>query len=462
MLHHRPLKKSLMLSIIDICIFLIAFYSAYQVRLRGDYIPFLQLPIQDPNVNHLFVYLLTSLLIFCIVMLLFGAYTTHRITAIEASKRAMSGWFFSLFLTLSFIYLFHDFIIGGEIPRLIILYTWLFLGVGMIGIRMFFGGQDEDLSYLETVTVEIVDDRLIAHKNHQKTYTQEELLSIICEHQSHIYLIEPNVLSSKYCQKILDHMDTYGAEYLLIPGYLDRRIQRAKMTDFQGEVYLSFSPTQMSPADVALKRLLDIIIVLPAFIVLSPIFLLIWIALKIEDPSGPIIYKNIRVGKHGKFFTLYKFRYMYWKYCVKDGYGIDAQDDAALAYEEKLKSKNDTRKDALYKIKNDPRKMKIGKWIEKFSLDELPQLYNILIGDMSLVGPRPHQPREVEMYNEEYKRVLVISPGLTGMAQTHGRHHNSLSQEIALDLYYIDRWSIAFDLYIIVTTFFVVLKGKKD
>lgn len=103
----------------------------------------------------------------------------------------------------------------------------------MIGIRMFFGGQDEDLSYLETVTVEIVDDRLIAHKNHQKTYTQEELLSIICEHQSYIYLIEPNVLSSKYCQKILDHMDTYGAEYLLIPGYLDRRIQRAKMTDFQ-------------------------------------------------------------------------------------------------------------------------------------------------------------------------------------------------------------------------------------
>ena len=462
MLHHRPLRESLTLSLIDTCVFLLAFYCAYEVRLRWDYIPFLQLPVQDPNVAHLFAYLAASLVIFLAVMTLFGAYTTHRITSIEASKRAMSGWFFSLFLTLSFIYLFHDFIVGGEIPRLIILYTWLFLWIAMIGVRILLGKQDADLSYLQTVTVDMKGDSFVAYKNTDETYSQEELLRIICEHRPNVYLLESSVLSSRHCQKILDHMDTYGAEYLLIPGYLDRRIQRAKMVDFQWEVYLSFSPTQMSPADIGLKRLLDIAIVLPAFLLLSPLFLLIWIALKIEDSTGPIVYKNIRVWKHGKLFTLYKFRYMYWKYCIKDGYGVHAQDDEALAYEEQLKESSDIRQDALYKIKNDPRKMRVGKWIEKFSLDELPQLYNILIGDMSLVWPRPHQPREVDMYNEEYKRVLVVSPGLTGMAQTHGRHQNPLSQEIALDLYYIDRWSIAFDLYIIVTTFFVVLKWKKD
>ena len=217
----------------------------------------------------------------------------------------------------------------------------------MIFVRLFLRRQDDDLSHLQAVTIDMQDDHLVAYKNSDETYSQEGLLNIICEHRPNIYLIESNVLSSKYCQKILDHMDTYGAEYLLIPGYLDRRIQRAKMVDFQWEVYLSFSPTQMSPADIALKRLLDIAIVLPAFILLLPLFWLIWIALKIEDPTGPIIYKNIRVWKHGKLFTLYKFRYMYWKYCVKDGYGVDARDDEALAYEEKLKSKGDTRKDAL-------------------------------------------------------------------------------------------------------------------
>ncbi len=103
----------------------------------------------------------------------------------------------------------------------------------MIFVRLFLRRQDDGLSHLQAVTIDIQDDHLVAYKNSDETYSQEGLLNIICEHRPNIYLIESNVLSSKYCQKILDHMDTYGAEYLLIPGYLDRRIQRAKMVDFQ-------------------------------------------------------------------------------------------------------------------------------------------------------------------------------------------------------------------------------------
>ena len=103
----------------------------------------------------------------------------------------------------------------------------------MIGIRILLGKQDEDLSYLQTVTVDMKGDSFVAYKNTDETYSQEELLQIICEHKPNVYLLESSVLSSKHCQKILDHMDTYGAEYLLIPGYLDRRIQRLKMVDFQ-------------------------------------------------------------------------------------------------------------------------------------------------------------------------------------------------------------------------------------
>ena len=123
-----------------------------------------------------------------------------------------------------------------------------------------------------------------------------------------------------------------------------------------------------------------------------------------------MIYKNRRIGQNGKIFTLYKFRYMYWRYCVKEEYISDGMRDEGLEFEEALKKTRDSRNGPLYKIQNDPRKMKFGTIIEKFSIDELPQLFNVLIGDMSIVGPRPHQPREVALYEESDKQVLTIKP----------------------------------------------------
>jgi lipopolysaccharide/colanic/teichoic acid biosynthesis glycosyltransferase len=149
---------------------------------------------------------------------------------------------------------------------------------------------------------------------------------------------------------------------------------------------------------------------------------------------------------------------MYWKYSVKDAYGITAEKDEALAYEESLKKKNDRRDGPLYKIVNDPRKMKFGKFIEKTSLDELPQLFNVLIGDMSLIGPRPHQPREVELYDEEDRQVLTVKPGITGMAQVYGREKNSFKEEIARDRDYIENYSLSLDIAILFRTFFVIIE----
>jgi lipopolysaccharide/colanic/teichoic acid biosynthesis glycosyltransferase len=134
-----------------------------------------------------------------------------------------------------------------------------------------------------------------------------------------------------------------------------------------------------------LKRTLDIILSLFGLILLSPIFIIIAIAIWVEDQSGPVIFRNRRVGYSGKEFFLYKFRYMYWKYSVKDAYGIIEKDDTALAYEEELKKASDTRSGPLYKIASDPRKSRVGSIIERLSLDELPQLWNVFIGNMSLV-----------------------------------------------------------------------------
>jgi lipopolysaccharide/colanic/teichoic acid biosynthesis glycosyltransferase len=206
-----------------------------------------------------------------------------------------------------------------------------------------------------------------------------------------------------------------------------------------------------------LKRLLDIILSVVAIILFSPLYILIGIGILIEDSSWPILFKNRRIWQNGKMFDLYKFRYMYWKYSIKDAYGVEKESDEALKYEESLKKKYDTREGPLYKIENDPRKMKFWRFIEKLSLDELPQLYNVLIGEMSLIGPRPHQPREVDLYDEEDKQVLIVKPGITGMAQVYGREKNSFKEEIALDRYYIEHYSILLDLLIFIRTFFVVL-----
>lgn len=173
---------------------------------------------------------------------------------------------------------------------------------------------------------------------------------------------------------------------------------------------IELSSVSISAWERIMKRIFDIVISGIGLVILSPFFVLIGIGIKIEDSSGPVFFANRRIGQDGRVFSLYKFRYMYWKYSVKDAYGIDEKKDSALKYEEKLKAHSDTRDGPLYKIANDPRKMRFGHIIERLSIDELPQLWNVLIGDMSLIGPRPHQPREVELYDEEDTQVLTVKP----------------------------------------------------
>jgi lipopolysaccharide/colanic/teichoic acid biosynthesis glycosyltransferase len=202
------------------------------------------------------------------------------------------------------------------------------------------------------------------------------------------------------------------------------------------------------------KRAFDFVASTAAIVLLLPVWIALAALIKWEDPDGPIIFKNQRVGKDGKPFTLYKFRYMYWKYCVKDAYGVKPQDDDALKFEQDLmKSDKNTRTGPIYKItKDDPRKMKIGAVIERFSLDELPQLFNVFLGNMSIVGPRPHQPREVDKYDEWHRQVLTIKPGITGMGQVYARETSEFDREVELDTYYIENWNIVLDFQLILGT----------
>lgn len=206
------------------------------------------------------------------------------------------------------------------------------------------------------------------------------------------------------------------------------------------------------------KRIFDFIGALFLIILTSPIMLATALAIKL-DTKGPVIYKNKRIGTKGKEFNLFKFRSMFYE--LSTGVGSEEQQKKALEYEQRLIAEKNTRGGALYKIGEDPRVTRVGRFIRKFSIDELPQFFNVLIGQMSLVGPRPHQPREVAQYQKLQRHVLDIKPGITGMAQISGRSDLRFDEEVRLDTYYIENWSLWLDLRILLRTPIVVLSPKR-
>ncbi|MEK7680875.1 MAG: sugar transferase [Patescibacteria group bacterium] len=205
------------------------------------------------------------------------------------------------------------------------------------------------------------------------------------------------------------------------------------------------------------KRIFDMVGSLILIILLSPIYILAMIIIAIES-GFPVIYKNERVGQEGCIFNALKFRSMHKKYCTGPQFG--KKGEKALVVEEKLIEKQSIKDGPIYKIKDDPRITPFGKILRRWSIDELPQFFNVLAGDMSLVGPRPHQPREVEKYPRQNKKVLAIKPGITGLSQISGRSDLTYEEEINLDTFYIENWSAYMDLIILIKTPFVVLTKK--
>ena len=192
------------------------------------------------------------------------------------------------------------------------------------------------------------------------------------------------------------------------------------------------------------KRFMDILLAVMSIIIGSPIFLLTALLVKVTSP-GPIIFSQVRVGKYGRHFKFYKFRSMY----------IDAE-----ARKAELLKHNESGDGVIFKMKHDPRITPVGRFIRKFSIDELPQLFNVLLGDMSLVGPRPPLPSEVKSYTIEERKRLNITPGITCIWQVSGRSETTYERRIMLDMYYINNWSIWLDYYIFLKTIKEVLVGR--
>ncbi|UUZ93044.1 sugar transferase [Paenibacillus sp. P25] len=193
-----------------------------------------------------------------------------------------------------------------------------------------------------------------------------------------------------------------------------------------------------------MKRALDLIAASVGLLLCVILFILIAILIKLEDPKGTVFFRQIRVGKDGKHFYMYKFRSMVWN---------------AEELLKNLMDKNEIQ-GAMFKMKDDPRITKVGRFLRVTSLDELPRLWNVLKGDMSLVGPRPPAPREVEQYTSYDKQRLTVTPGCTGLWQVSGRNGLSFQQMVELDLYYIQNRTLWFDIKLITKTFWIMIFPK--
>jgi exopolysaccharide biosynthesis polyprenyl glycosylphosphotransferase len=206
---------------------------------------------------------------------------------------------------------------------------------------------------------------------------------------------------------------------------------------------LLLRPVRLSRRQAITKRALDLAIAIPLTILTLPVWLVIAILVRTTS-HGSVLFKQVRVGRHGQPFTIYKFRTM-----IRD---------AELRLDQ-LRFQNEVQ-GHLFKMRDDPRVTRVGRWLRKSSLDELPQLMNVLKGDMSLVGPRPPLPSEVAQYEDWHLDRLEASPGITGLWQVGGRSEVSFDDAVRLDLFYIENWSVAYDLFILGKTIPAVLLRK--
>ena len=213
--------------------------------------------------------------------------------------------------------------------------------------------------------------------------------------------------------------------------------RREKMD--MGVSYVDQSRVSGRPFYHGLKRIFDFLASAAALILLSPLLLILAIKIKAED-GGPVFYSQIRIGKDEKPFRIYKFRSMV----------VNAE-----KMKKDLLDQNEV-EGAMFKMHDDPRITKVGKFIRAHSLDELPQLWNVLIGNMSLVGPRPPLPKEVEMYSDYDKQRLLVKPGCSGLWQATSRNAADFDEMVQLDIEYINRSNIFFDLWIIFKTIGVI------
>lgn len=275
---------------------------------------------------------------------------------------------------------------------------------------------------------------------------ETDAITFLKKNNVDLAIISVDHLDRERMEHIIDVVGEMGIDSMVTLDSFAMETFDSKMEDFGTLEVVRFAPRIFSELELFIKRVMDIIGALVGCLFTVIIGIFVVPAILIED-GGPVIFKQKRVGKNGKYFYIYKFRSMYR--------------DAEARRKKLIKEGGNEMDGAMFKMKNDPRITKVGKFIRKTSLDEFPQFFNVLKGDMSLVGTRPPMVDEYQQYSSHHKRRLSLKPGITGLWQTSGRSEITDFEEVVrLDCYYIDHWSILFDIKILLMTVFAVITGK--
>lgn len=454
-----------------------AFLLAYKLRQISDFVPFVQFPL-DLNIfpiwsQYQLIALIGSLL-FISILGLSGSYSFDRLPRFgKEIQKIITGSLIWLMAIISYYFIIHEF----PFSRLTLIYGWILM-LTLVCFGRFILKLLQRLlltwnigqSRLLLIGNNLCAERIYKHlqknpfyqvigtlsnqKPHLKGPPQlgktSDLKRIVNTHKIDEIIQTESDLTQTHSLDLLNFCRTHHLQYHLVPDLVEVQRRNIDTTEIAGLPILSFKPTPLEGWGKIIKRATDIMISLIGLIILSPLMLIIAILIKI-DSVGPILFSRLengaavkRVGQHGQLFPFIKFRTM-------------KPNTHHLRYSA-LASKNLRTDGPLVKIKNDPRVTKFGQFLRRTSLDELPQLWSVLLGHMSLIGPRPHLPEEVAKYQDYQKFVFEVRPGITGLAQISGRSDLEFDEEIRLDTYYIENWSLILDLKILLKTFFVIVK----
>lgn len=449
--------------VIHIGIIVVIFYVIYRIRLFTDLIPGVQLRMPVINYQENIAFGIIAACTFVVIGILKDLYELHK--PIQRYFQTFTKVWIYWIIVITFIsYFGQGFVFFFWISRFIIVVGAF---VSFIGLFLF----DQIWNYLEAKRHRDGDNKiLIVGSDTLESYKAIEKIkngfSFKTEFATHkdiqdiditkyFIVVAVGSFEKEVLQSIFEKVRfSENTRFYHISEWFFLEDVVYSPENIDNIIALEYKHSKLDGRSIIIKKMVDIFVSGIMIIVSLPAMIIIGIIIKL-DSRGPVFYQSKRVGKYGKLFSFLKFRSMYTHLSVWYG-GKDADE----LYKKLIASDANVRQWVLPKIHNDPRVTRVGRFLRRTSLDELPQLFCIFRGTMSLVWPRPHLPDEVKNYESRQKRLLSIKPGITWYAQVFGRDSLDFEEEAKLDLYYIQNRSLFLDVYIVLATFGVVFKGK--